>query len=116
MKIETLMEKYHLAGNVSDFLAAVNEYATARNRPTASEETLIQQIAGEVDLDRALALGALRAGGTKALHELAKKARHQAGRPAVTDTKPGPDQAAAALAEQRRRKLNRRSHVVAVGG
>jgi len=115
MKIETLMEKYHLAGNVSDFLAAVNEYATARNRPTASEETLIQQIAGEVDLDRALALGALRAGGTKALHELAKKARHQAGRAVPTDTKPGEAEAEAARREVMRRKANQRRHVVPWG-
>ena len=116
MDIEQLMKKYGLTGPVEGFLAAVHEYQTDRHRPTLSEETLIAQITGGLDLDQGVALGALRGGGTKALHELARKVRHQVGRPAVTDTKPGPDQAAAALAEQRRRKLNRRSHVVTIGG
>ena len=116
MKIETLMEKHGLTGDPAAFLAAVAEYATDRHRPTVSETTLIGQIAGDLDLDQGVALGALRGGGTKALHELAKKVRHQAGRPAVTDTKPGEAQAAAARREVARRKANRRAHVVTVGG
>ena len=117
MKIEALMEKHGLTGDPAAFLAAVNEYQADRHRPTPSEITLIQQVAGDLaDLDQGVALGALRGGGMKCLHELAKKVRHQAGRPAVTDNKPGPDQAAAALAEQRRRRANLRRHVVTVGG
>lgn len=117
MKIETLMDKHGLTGDSAAFLAAVNEYTTARHRPTPSEETLIAQVAGDlVDLDQGVMLGALRGGGVKALHELARKARHQAGRPAVTDTKPGPDQAAAARREVARRKANLRRHTVTVGG
>ena len=116
MKIETLMEKHGLTGDPANFLAAMNEYQTARHRPTPSEEQLIAQIAGDLpDLDPAVALGALRGGGVRSLHELARKVRHQAGRPAVLDNKPGPDQAAAARREVARRKANRRQHVV-VGG
>ena len=118
MDIDKLMEKYDLTGSPVAFVAAANEYQTARHRPTPSEEVLISQIAGDlVDLDQGVALGALRGGGTKALHELARKIRHQAGRaPAITDNKPGPDQAAAARREVARRKANRRAHVVTVGG
>ena len=116
MKIEELMTKYGLTGDPVDFLAAVAEYADAKNRPTASEEMLIQQVAGDLDLDRALALGALRGGGVGVLHTLAQKVRHQAGRAAPLDTKPGPDQAAAARREVARRKANLRRHVVTVGG
>lgn len=115
MDIEQLMKKYGLTGPVEGFLAAVHEYQTDRHRPTLSEETLIAQITGGLDLDQAVALGALRGGGTKALHELAKKVRHQAGRPAVTDTKPGEAQAAAARREVARRKLNQRLHVIKGG-
>ena len=100
MDIEKLMEKYHLTGDQSDFLAAVAEYTEAKNRPTPSEAQIIGQIAGDlVDLDPAVALGALRGGGARTLHALAQKVRHQAGRPAVTDTKPGEAQAAAARRE-----------------
>ena len=116
MKIETLMEKHGLTGTPDAFLAAVHEYQTDRHRPTVSETTLIGQITGGLDLDQAVALGALRGGGTKALHELAKKVRHQAGRVAPADTKPGPDQAAAARREVARRRANVRRHTVTVGG
>ena len=117
MDIEQLMKKYGLTGPVEGFLAAVHEYQTDRHRPTLSEETLIAQVAGDlVDLDQGVALGALRGGGVRALHELARKVRHQAGRPAVTDTKPGEAEAAAARREVARRKANRRAHVVTVGG
>ena len=115
MDIEQLMKKYGLTGPVEGFLAAVHEYQTDQHRPTLSEETLIAQITGGLDLDQAVALGALRGGGTKALHELAKKVRHQAGRPAVTDTKPGEAQAAAARREVARRKLSQRLHVITGG-
>ena len=115
MKIETLMEKHHLTGDPVNFLAAVQEYQADRHRPTPSEETLIAQVAGDLDLDPAVALGALRGGGVRSLHELARKVRHQAGKPAVTDTKPGPDQAAAARREVARRKANLRRHTVTVG-
>ena len=116
MDIDKLMEKHGLTGPVEGFLAAVNEYATARHRPTPSEEVLIQQIAGDLDLDQAVALGALRGGGTKALHELARKVRHQAGRAPAVDTKPGEAQATAARREVARRRANVRRHTVTVGG
>ena len=117
MKIEELMMRHNLTGTPDAFLAALAEYAATRNRPTPSEETLIQQVAGDLpDLDQGVALGALRGGGVRALHELARKVRHQAGRaPAVTDNKPGPDQAAAARREVARRKANLRRHTVTVG-
>ena len=116
MKIETLMEKHGLTGDPVNFLAAVREYESDRHRPTPSEETLIAQVAGDlVDLDQGVALGALRGGGVRALHELARKVRHQAGRPAVTDTKPGEAQAAAARREVARRKLSQRLHVITGG-
>lgn len=115
MDIERLMEKHHLAGDQADFLAAVYEYQADRNRPTPSEGQIIAQVAGDLDLDPAVALGALRGGGVRSLHELAKKVRHQAGRAAPTDTKPGPDQAAAARREVARRRANMRRHVVTVG-
>ena len=115
MDIERLMEKHHLAGDQADFLAAVHEYQADRHRPTVSETTLIAQITGGLDLDQAVALGALRGGGTKALHELAKKVRHQAGRAAPADVKPGEAQAAAARREVARRRANLRRHVVTVG-
>ena len=117
MDVDKLMERHHLAGTREDFLAAVQEYQADRNRPTPSEGQIVAQVAGDLpDLDPAVALGALRGGGVKALHELARKVRHQAGRAAVLDTKPGPDQAAAARREVARRKANRRAHVVTVGG
>ena len=116
MKIEELMMRHGLTGPVEGFLAAVADYQADRNRPTPSEATLIAQISGDLDLDQGVALGALRGGGTKALHELAKKVRHQAGRAAPADTKPGPDQAAAAWREVMRRRANLRRHVVTVGG
>ena len=117
MDIDKLMEKYHLTGTREDFLAALTEYQAEKHRPTPNEETLIAQVAGDlVDLDQGVALGALRGGGVRALHELARKVRHQAGRPAVTDTKPGEAEAAAARREVARRKANRRAHVVTVGG
>ena len=114
MDINRLMERHNLTGTPDAFLAAVREYESDRHRATPSETTLIAQIAGNL-LEQGVALGALRGGGTKALHELAKKVRHQAGRPAVTDTKPGPDQAAAARREVARRKANLRRHTVTVG-
>ena len=82
-----------------------------------SEQMLIQQVAGDLGdlLDQGVALGALRGGGVGVLHTLAQKVRHQAGRAAPADTKPTPDQAAAALTEQRRRKMNQRRHVVPWG-
>ena len=118
MDVDKLMERHHLAGTREDFLAAVQEYQADRNRPTPSEGQIVAQVAGDLpDLDPAVALGALRGGGVKALHELARKVRHQAGRaPAVTDLKPGEAQAAAARREVARRKANRRAHVVTVGG
>ena len=117
MKIETLMEKHHLTGDPVNFLAAVQEYQADRHRPTPSEGQIISQIAGDLDLDQGVALGALRGGGVRSLHELARKVRHQAGRvPAVLDNKPGPDQAAAARREVMRRKANLRRHTVTVGG
>lgn len=116
MDIDKLMEKHGLTGDPVAFVAAVNEYTTARHRPTPSEEVLIAQVAGDLDLDPAVALGALRGGGVRSLHELARKVRHQAGRAAPTDTKPGPDQAAAARREVARRRANLRRHVVTVGG
>ena len=118
MDIDKLMEKHGLTGTASAFLAALAEYTEAKNRPTPSEAQIIGQIAGDlVDLDPAVALGALRGGGVRALHELARKIRHQAGRaPAVIDNKPGPDQAAAARREVARRRANLRRHVVTVGG
>ena len=115
MKIETLMEKHGLTGDPVNFLAAVQEYQADRHRPTPSEETLIAQVAGDLDLDPAVALGALRGGGVRSLHELARKVRHQAGKPAVTDTKPGEAQAAAARREVARRKLSQRLHVITGG-
>ena len=115
MLFRSLMEKHHLAGDQADFLAAVHEYQADRHRPTPSEEVLIAQITGGLDLDQAVALGALRGGGTKALHELAKKVRHQAGRVAPADAKPGEAQAAAARREVARRKANLRRHTVTVG-
>ena len=117
MDIEKLMEKYNLAGDQADFLAAIHEYQAGKYRPTPSEAQIVSQIAGDLDLDQGVALGALRGGGVRALHELARKVRHQAGRaPAVTDLKPGEAQAAAARREVARRKANRRAHVVTVGG
>jgi len=117
MDIDKLMKKYNLTGTREDFLAAMNEYQAARHRPTPSEEVLISQIAGDlVDLDQGVALGALRGGGTKALHELAKKVRHQAGRVAPVDLKPDQAAAVAAVREQRRRRANLRRHVVTIGG
>ena len=116
MKIETLMEKHGLTGDPANFLAAMNEYQADRHRPTPSEEQIISQIAGDLDLDQGVALGALRGGGVKVLHTLAQKIRHQAGRAAPTDTKPTPDQAAAARREVARRRANLRRHVVTVGG
>jgi len=116
MDIDKLMEKHGLTGDPVAFVAAVNEYTTARHRPTPSEEVLIAQVAGDLDLDPAVALGALRGGGVRSLHELARKVRHQAGRAAPADTKPGPDQAAAARREVARRRANLRRHVVTVGG
>ena len=116
MKIEELMDRHHLTGDSANFLAAVAEYQADRHRPTPSEEVLVQQIAGDlVDLDQGVALGALRGGGVRALHELARKVRHQAGRAAPTDLKPGADQAAAARREVARRRANLRRHVVTVG-
>ena len=116
MKIEELMKKYNLTGDPANFLAALAEYQADRHRPNPSEEQIIAQVAGDLDLDPAVALGALRGGGTKALHELARKVRHQARRaPAVTDNKPGPAQAAAARREVARRKLNQRLHVIKGG-
>ena len=116
MDIDKLMERHGLTGPAEGFLAAVHEYQTDRHRPTVSETTLIGQITGGLDLDQAVALGALRGGGTKALHELAKKIRHQAGRAAPADVKPGEAQAAAARREVARRRANLRRHVVTVGG
>ena len=117
MDVDKLMERHHLAGTREDFLAAVQEYQADRNRPTPSEGQIVAQVAGDLpDLDPAVALGALRGGGVKALHELARKVRHQAGRAAVLDTKPGPDQAAAARREVMRRRANLRRHTVTVGG
>ena len=116
MKIEELMLKYALTGDPAAFVAAVNEYQADRHRPTVSETTLIAQISGDLDLDPAVALGALRGGGVRSLHALAQKIRHQAGRAAPADTKPGPDQAAAARREVARRKANVRRHTVIVGG
>ncbi len=116
MDIDKLMERYSLTGTREDFLAAVQEYQADRNRPTPSEEQIVAQITGGLDLDQAVALGALRGGGVRSLHELARKVRHQAGRAAVTDLKPGPDQAAAARREVMRRRANLRRHVVTVGG
>ena len=117
MDVDKLMERHHLAGTREDFLAAVREYQADRNRPTPSEGQIVAQVAGDLpDLDPAVALGALRGGGVKALHELARKVRHQAGRSAVLDTKPGPDQAAAARREVMRRRANLRRHTVTVGG
>ena len=116
MDTDKLMEKHGLTGDPVAFVAAVNEYTTARHRPTVSETTLIAQITGGLDLDQAVALGALRGGGTKALHELAKKIRHQAGRAAPADVKPGEAQAVAARREVARRRANLRRHVVTVGG
>ena len=115
MKIEELMKKYNLTGDPANFLAALAEYQADRHRPNPSEEQIIAQVAGDLDLDPAVALGALRGGGVRSLHELARKVRHQAGKPAVTDTKPGPDQAAAARREVARRKANLRRHTVTVG-
>lgn len=115
MDIDKLMEKHGLTGDPVAFVAAVNEYQAGKYRPTPSEEMLIAQVAGDLDLDPAVALGALRGGGMRSLHELARKVRHQAGKPAVTDTKPGPDQAAAARREVARRKANLRRHTVTVG-
>ena len=116
MDVDKLMERHGLTGPVAGFLAAVAEYQADRHRPTPSEEQIVSQIAGDLDLDQGVMLGALRGGGTKALHELAKKVRHQAGRPAPLDVKPSPDQAAAARREVARRKANLRRHVVTVGG
>ena len=117
MKIEDLMIRHGLTGPVEGFLAALTEYQAARHHPTPSEEVLVQQIAGDLpDLDQGVALGALRGGGVRALHELARKVRHQAGRAAPVDLKPGPDQAAAARREVMRRKANLRRHTVTVGG
>ena len=116
MDIDKLMEKYDLTGSPVAFVAAVNEYQVARHHPTPSEEQIVSQIAGDLpDLDPAVALGALRGGGVRSLHELARKVRHQAGRAAPTDTKPGPDQAAAARREVARRRANVRRHTVTVG-
>ena len=114
MDIDKLMEKHGLTGDPVAFLAAVHEYQADRHRATPSETTLIAQIAGNL-LDQGVALGALRGGGVRALHELARKVRHQVGRPAVTDTKPGEAQAAAARREVARRKANLRRHTVTVG-
>ena len=117
MDIDKLMERHNLTGTPDAFLAAVHEYQADRHRPTPSEEQIIAQIAGDLaDLDQGVMLGALRGGGTKALHELAKKIRHQAGRAAPLDVKPSPDQAAAARREVARRRANLRRHVVTVGG
>jgi len=116
MKIEGLMKKHGLTGTPDAFLAALAEYQAEKYCPTESEVQIVSQIAGDLDLDQGVALGALRAGGVRSLHELAKKVRHQAGRaPAVTDNKPGPDQAAAARREVARRKLNQRLHVITGG-
>ena len=117
MKIEALMEKHGLTGPVEGFLAAVQEYQADRHRPTPSEEQMNAQIAGDLtDLDPAVALGALRGGGVRVLHTLAQKIRHQAGRAAPTDTKPGEAEAIAARREVERRRANLRRHVVTVGG
>ena len=116
MKIEQLMARHNLTGTPDAFLAAVQEYQADRNRPTPSEGQIVAQVAGDLDLDPAVALGALRGGGVRALHELARKVRHQAGRAAPLDTKPGPDQAAAAQREVMRRRANLRRHIVTVGG
>lgn len=116
MDIDKLMEKHGLTGDPVAFLAAVHEYQADRHRPTPSEEQIVAQIAGDLDLDQGVALGALRGGGVKVLHTLAQKIRHQAGRAAPADTKPGPDQAAAARREVARRRANLRRHVVTVGG
>jgi len=116
MKIETLMEKHGITGDPANFLAAMNEYQTARHRPTPSEEQLIAQVAGDLDLDQGVALGALRGGGVKVLHTLAQKIRHQAGRAAPVDLKPDQAAAVAAVREQRRRRANLRRHVVTIGG
>jgi len=116
MDIEKLMERHNLTGDQADFLAALAEYQADRHRATPSEATLIAQVAGDLDLDPAVALGALRGGGVRSLHELAKKVRHQAGRAAPLDTKPGEAQATAARREVMRRKANLRRHTVTVGG
>ena len=117
MDVDKLMERHGLTGDPSAFLAAVQEYQADRNRPTPSEGQIVAQVAGDLtDLDPAVALGALRGGGVRALHELARKVRHQAGRAAPLDTKPGPDQAAAARREVARRRANARRHIVTVGG
>lgn len=117
MDIEKLMEKYNLAGDQADFLAALAEYQADRHHPTPSEETLIAQVAGDlVDLDQGVALGALRGGGVRVLHTLAQKIRHQAGRAAPVDLKPDQAAAVAAVREQRRRRANLRRHVVPIGG
>lgn len=118
MDVDKLMERHGLTGDPSAFLAAVAEYQADRHRPTPSEQMLIQQVAGDLGdlLDQGVALGALRGGGVGVLHALAQKLRHQAGRANVLDTKPTPDQAAAARREVARRKANLRRHVVTVGG
>lgn len=116
MKIEDLMMRHGLTGTSEAFLAAVAEYQAERHHPTPSEETLIAQVAGDLDLDPAVALGALRGGGVRTLHALAQKIRHQSGRAPAVDTKPGEAQATAARREVARRKANLRRHTVTVGG